>query len=465
MIAIALFPGDSALLLLVVVVGAFVVLGMITDGLRMAMVFVGTVVAYLLAPLLGNYVPRSFLPDNPLWRDMGVGSIHAFIVLMILFFIGFHFLHRWIEIELKYKLEARKHKEWGRVNSVIGLSLGGIMGVFYFLMIAGKITPLGYAAAQMQPASPSADPIGYRLSARLYKDFHSLGIDKAARMFDPASPEYYAAADVAGLIYNNFGTNNLQHVYQFRARLLGYPGLVDAAYNFHIMRLTHVWNTNQFLIGLQCRTNVTHLLANQTLQSAMGDNNLRMQLAQVDMDDLREFLRDGHSKQYSSAALAQHDRPRILGRWVLDVVNTLQQFHAQYSTMDDRARRNLDTYIKAIGDQMSLSFSDGNFYLEAKYFCPRALARKSNDFIPKAPSISIKSIQQSPPVLQVFGEWKKENNSQYSTEFQWKRKNPNTGQIEIVVKCPALIQSFSTQIILTLEGFNNEKYVFRRKKF
>ncbi len=465
MIAIALFPGDSALLLLLLVVGAFVVLGMITDGLRMAMLFVGTVVAYLLAPLLGNYVPRSFLPDNPLWRDMGVGSIHAFIVLMILFFIGFHFLHRWIEIELKSKLEARKHKEWGRVNSVIGLSLGGIMGVFYFLMIAGKITPLGYVTAQMQPANPSADPVSYRLSARLYKDFHTLGVDKSARMFDPASSEYYAAADVAGLIYNNFGTTNLQHVYQFRARLMGYPGMVDAAYNFHIMRLTHVWNTNQFLIGLQCRTNVTYLLANQTLQSAMGDNNLRMQLAQVDMDDLREFLRDGHSKQYNSVALAQHDRPRILGRWVLDVVNTLQQFHAQYSTMDDRARRNLDTYIKTIGDQMSLSFSDGNFYLEARHFHNRALARKSTEFIPKTTDISIKSIQQSPPVLQVFGGWKKENNSQYRTVFQWKKKDPNTGQIEIVVECPALIQSFSTQIILTLEGFNNEKYVFRRKKF
>ena len=296
MIAIVLFPGDSALLLLLLVMGAFVVLGTITDGLRMAMVFVGTVVAYLLAPLLGNYVPRSFLPDNPLWRDMGVGSIHAFIVLMILFFIGFHFLHRWIEIELKYKLEACKHKEWGRVNSVIGLSLGGIMGVFYFLMIAGKITPLGYAAAQMQPASPSADPIGYRLSARLYKDFHSLGIDKAARMFDPASPEYYAAADVAGLIYNNFGTNNLQHVYQFRARLLGYPGLVDAAYDPKVMQLTHLHTANPFFMGLYSRTNLTHLLANQTLQSAMGDHNLRMQLAQVDMDDLQEFLREGRSR-------------------------------------------------------------------------------------------------------------------------------------------------------------------------
>ena len=460
MVAITLFPGDSALLLLLLVVGAFVVLGMITDGLRMAMVFVGTLLSLLLAPLLGPFVPRSFLPANPLWRETGIGDVYAFVFLMIILFVVIHKLRERAALEIKYALELRKHEEWLRVNSVIGLSLGGIMGVFYFLMIAGKITPLGYAAAQMQPASPSADPIGYRLSARLYKDFHSLGVDKAARMFDPASPEYYAAADVAGLIYNNFGTNNLQHVYQFRARLLGYPGLVDAAYNFHIMRLTHVWNTNQFLIGLQCRTNVTHLLANQTLQSAMGDDSLRMQLAQVDMDDLQEFLREGRSRQYNSAALAQQDRPSILGRWILDVDNTLQQFHAQYPTMPERARRNLDTYIEAIGDQMSLSFSDGNFYLEAKYFCSRALARKYNDFIPRTPSISIKSIQQSPPVLQVFGGWKKGDDSQYRAVFQW--KNPRTGQI--AVECPVRIQSFSSKIMLTLEGFNDEKYVFKRRK-
>jgi hypothetical protein len=67
-------------------------------------------------------------------------------------------------------------------------------------------------------------------------------------------------------------------------------------------------------------------------------------------------------------------------------------------------------------------------------------------------------------VLQVRGGWKKENNSQYRTVFEWRRENPNTGQIEVVVECPALIRSFSTQIILTLEGFNNEKYVFRRRK-
>jgi len=467
MVAIALFPGDSALLLLLLVVGAFVVLGMITDGLRMAMLFAGTVVAYLLAPLLRNYIPRSFLPDNPLWQDMGVGSIYSFILLMILFFIGFHYLHRWIEIELKYKMEPRKHEQWWRVNSVIGLSLGGIIGVIYFLMIAGKITPLGYVTAQMQPANPSADPVGYRLTARLYKDFHTLGVDKTARMFDPASSDYYAAADVAGIIYNNCGTTNTLHISQFRARLLGYPGLVDAAYNQHVMQLTHLHQENLFFMGLYYRTNLTHLLANQTLQSAMGDTNLQMQLAQVDMNDLQEFLLDGRSKQYTSAALAQQNRPRILGRWILDVNNTLQQFHIQYeekfkTTMPDRARHHLEKYIEAIGDQMSLSFSDGYVYLEARHFHNRALARNSNNFIPKTTDISPNIIRSSSLELKGHGEWNNEDSSRFRSELFYLR-DLVTRQFDVA--CPILIESYSSMIMITLEGFNNEKYVFRRQKF
>ena len=461
----ALFPGDSALLLLGVVVGFFVVLGMITDGLRMAMLLVATVVSYFVAPLLGQLVPRSFRPDNPMWSDLGVGAIHAFVVLMVLLFIGAHFLHRWAEIELKYKMSARKLAEWSRVNSMIGLGLGGVLGVLYFLGLAGLITPVGYATAQMQPADPTADPVGYRLSARLYRDFHSLGVDKAARVFDPAPPNYYAAIDVAGLVYNNFGTNDLQHVYRFRTRLLGYPGLVDAAYNPHVMQLTYVHAQNPFFVGLYSRTNLTHLLANQSLQSAFGDSDLRMQLAQVDMDDLRKYLLhlfdlEKGSSQYNTATLKQQRRPIILGRWVLDVDNTLEQFYLEFQNMDERAKRNLKTYIVAIGHLMSLSFSDGNFYLEAKYFHSKPMARTANDFIPRTPSISISTIQSSPPQLQILGSWQKVDNSRFKVDFQWRAKD---GQV--ISTCPVLIESFSSQIILTLEGFRNEKYVFRRQKF
>ena len=83
-IAITLFPGASALLLLLLILGVFVVLGMIADGLRMAMLFVGTLLSLLIAPLLGSFVPRSFLPDNPLWRELGIGGFYAFAFLMII---------------------------------------------------------------------------------------------------------------------------------------------------------------------------------------------------------------------------------------------------------------------------------------------------------------------------------------------------------------------------------------------
>ena len=54
MLALSLFPGDSALMLFLLVVGAFTLLGLQTDGLRMAMLFVGTLLALIFAPMLAG---------------------------------------------------------------------------------------------------------------------------------------------------------------------------------------------------------------------------------------------------------------------------------------------------------------------------------------------------------------------------------------------------------------------------
>ena len=53
-LAISLFPGDSALMLFLLVVGAFTLLGLQTDGLRMGMLFVGTLLALIFAPMLAG---------------------------------------------------------------------------------------------------------------------------------------------------------------------------------------------------------------------------------------------------------------------------------------------------------------------------------------------------------------------------------------------------------------------------
>ena len=120
---------------------------------------------------------------------------------------------------------------------------------------------------------------------------------RPARLFDPADKDYYLAADIAALSYHNFGTNNLDHVKHFRRRLLGYPGLVDASYNPHIQGLTHIWTTNSFFMGLYNRTNLSQLLSNPQLHAAWKDENLKAQLAHVNLVDFWTFLKKGEIRR------------------------------------------------------------------------------------------------------------------------------------------------------------------------
>ena len=461
---LALFPGDSALLLLVLVLGGFIGFGMVTDGIRMALLLVASVISYFVAPLLGGFVPKGLLPKNIIWREAGVGDIHAFIILMVLLFIGIHFLHRWITIEVKYKLPARKHNEWARVNSVLGLCMGGITGVLYYLMLAGLITPVGYATAQMPAADSAKDPTGYRLAGRLYKDFKTLGVDRAASAFNPATADYYSAMDVAGLIYQNYSTNqhSHNHILLCRARLMSYPGLIDLAYN---PKVSGLMNTNvNFLTGIYGHSGLSTLIIEPQFQAAYVDPEVRSLLSAVDLEDLRKYMIhlndiEKGSTKFTSAALVQQNRPKILGRWVLDVENTVQQFEVTFENMDDRAKDNLRQYIEAIGDGMSISFSDGKFYFAAKYFHEQALARKSNQLIPRIPSsTSISAIQRSALGLKRFGPWETVDNSRFKLTFRWQGRNG-------IEECPVVIDTGPSQIILTLENFENEKYVFRRQKF
>jgi len=184
--ALTLFPGDSALLLAILVTGVWTLLGMATDGLRMSMLFISSIIAWLLAPMIGNWMPAFLLPSNPIWNDLGIGAIPAFGFLMIIFFIAVHFLHKKVTLELKYKWDTPKHEKWENLNSTLGLACGGILGVWYFLLVSGVVMPFGYLTAKAQPNQPTNGPLGYRLCGRLYRDLSSLGLNRTARLFDPA---------------------------------------------------------------------------------------------------------------------------------------------------------------------------------------------------------------------------------------------------------------------------------------
>ena len=93
MYVIALFPGDSALLLFLLVAGAFVGLGVLTDGLRMAMLTVAAGISLLASQYLGGFVPDSLLPTNPVWRSFGLDAALAYLALLAVLFLVIHKLH------------------------------------------------------------------------------------------------------------------------------------------------------------------------------------------------------------------------------------------------------------------------------------------------------------------------------------------------------------------------------------
>ena len=377
---------------------------------------------------------------------------------MVAVLAGTHPLHRKLELHIKHTLSTARHAEWERVNSISGITLGGIMGVLYLMLLAGIITPLGYAASQMRPNAAMAEnePVGYRLSARLHRDFRTLGLDKFARLFDPASARYYDAADISGLLYHNLRGSNLQTI---RTRLVAYPALVEAAHTQHLYHLLHLSNTNSFLsTDLQNQVTPSQLLHNHHVRNAMADIDLRKKLAQVDTADLHEYLRTGNSSLYNPDTLHAQKLPVLLGGWELDVPATFQQFESMYGGMNEREKEKLRAYLDALSRFILLSFSEKNFYLDGQYFAYKQLGsrppphRAADGLLSRTESPK-NFMQNSVRMLQA-GPWQARGDI-FVTQFRWPHAQP-PAQSEVE------IQEFSNRLRVTLKDFNSEAYMFRR---
>jgi len=171
-----------------------------------------------------------------------------------------------------------------------------------------------------------------------------------------------------------------------------------------------------------------------------------------------QFLRSGKSQQYNIAILKQQGRDPILGRWELDSGDTLQQFKSKYPKIDERKERALLDYLETISEHLSLSFSDGYCYLEGRAFPERALGVRvaknntndsTNDFLPDIPPTNLTAYSR----LINHGSWERNPAGTYLTQFNLMNA---TSQVSI--------QLYPSRIMLTLESFRSEKYVFKRQK-
>ena len=458
MMVLAWFPGDSVLLLAATLLAGGLALGHRAGGLRLALLCSAGLLAAFAAPWVRQIVPDVFLPDHPLSRLMGADFAWAFALAFLTLGLAGQLLHNPLATKLHSHWTTDRQEAWQRLNHRLGLVLGGGLSLCAGWMILTLTLPLGFLANQIPAALPQQDPLSQRWAARLYRDGTTLGLTPLARWLDPVPADFYTAAEVAGLVYQNCSTNNLMHIRQFRSRLLGYPGLLDSAHHPRITELTHVWTTNTFFMGLHQRTNLHQLLANPQLQAAWADPDLRARVAQVDLQDLKAYLQTGQSAQYSPHNLALQGRPPLLGRWRLDADQTLAQFQSRYPKMNAAERAALGQYLQRLAADLTLSFSDGSCYLEGRTFPDRALGKTATverenvsprDLLPVIPEHT----DDRPIQLLAHNAWEKNPGGTFQTQWSWGSANTSVS-----------LQMFPDRLLLTLESLREEKYVFQRPR-
>jgi len=311
-------------------------LGYRQGAIRVAFSFLGIVFGALLAPPLGHLVKPVLLAvgvKNPVavWL---VGPVIVFVLISIAFKLGALPVHQKAEVHFKYHTGDLRLMLWERVSRRLGLCLGLLNGAAYFVLLCFVFFVLSYWTFQL--ASPEEDPTTMKLLNRLGADLQSSGLNKVARALDRFPQDWYDAADLAGVIYNNPLTE---------ARLSRYPAFLGLA---ELPEFKNLGNDKEFAGLRQKRAGVNEVIHYPQIDSMLKQPDLLRQVWNTvapDMKDLHIYLATGQSPVY--------DAEKILGRWDFDVNAAVNAVRRREPNMPAKKMQAVRSYITAAYEKAS----------------------------------------------------------------------------------------------------------------
>lgn len=328
-----------ALVLFLALAGAGYRLGAIRVGISL----IGLIFAAVLAMPLG----RALFPlmtklglKNPALAGF-IAPVTAFILIMIIFKVIGLAVHRKVDVYYKYHAGDLRATLFERLNRRLGLCLGLLNALVYLLLLSVLAYSISYWTIQMSGAENNSFAI--KSANRLGKDLVSSGFVKAARAIDPATDNYYKAADVVGIIYHNPLID---------ARLSRYPGFLSLGEKQEFQDLA---TDKDYIDMRQRQASLGEFLKNPRTKAIIESPQLPREiwttmtgtnefLKTNALDDLKKFLVTGES---------DYDSEKILGRWVFDV-NTamagLKKIRPNTSAAEAKRMRQLfeSTFAKAV---------------------------------------------------------------------------------------------------------------------
>jgi hypothetical protein len=288
-------------LLALVLFGCLAAIGYQQGAIRVAISFLGILVAALTAGLTGKLVKPAVVAvgvANPIIQWV-LPPFLGFVIVLAIFKVAATFVHRKVDVYYKYRAGDLRLALWERLNARLGLCLGFLNATVYLVLIAMVFFPLTYWTVQL--TSPNEDSRMLRLANRFGRDLQQTGMARVARAIDPMPEIFYKAADLAGLLYQNP---------LLEARLSRYPPFLALAEKPEFQAIGQDKSlTEARLRGAPLR----EILGNPGIAAIVkSPDQLRYLWGMIepDLDDLVKFLHEGKSDKYTDP---------ILGRWQFDV--------------------------------------------------------------------------------------------------------------------------------------------------
>jgi hypothetical protein len=223
----------------------------------------------------------------------------GFIVASIPLKVAGHLVHQRVEHFYKYRAGDLRLSLWSRLNSRLGICIGLLNGMMYFVLISFFIFNLAYWTTQA--AAESTDqPMLVKLANNLGEGLQSSGFSRTAAGVSTLPPDYYQLADFTGLMMQNP---------QLGPRLATYPLFISLWHRPEMQGLvtdsllTNSLSTGMTLGEIMNLPSVKDLIANSSLNEM-----LKAQLLN-NLPDLTEYLTTGQSK---------HEGEVIVGNWTFN---------------------------------------------------------------------------------------------------------------------------------------------------
>src|ERR1039458_4527062 len=176
-----LIEGMTIWILALLLLAAGAGMGLRQGAIRVAVSFVGIILSALLAWPLSSLI-RPLLPHVGFHNPIVIWLLPPFLVFIVLLSLFKSFgllLHHKADVYYRYKADDLQRLLWERLNKRLGLCLGLLNGLVYFILISFVIYDFSYWTLQV--ATSDEERLSVRILNRMGLDLQATGMIRAAR--------------------------------------------------------------------------------------------------------------------------------------------------------------------------------------------------------------------------------------------------------------------------------------------